>query len=319
MSEPPPSSPSPSSPRDTLARSPELFDLDQAAFVLAPEANPVDIAYAAVPRLSLPLSEVSAADLASRTLTTPLFGLIGPGGTLPRHYTATTAVEARQRNRALQQFMDMLARRFTGMWVKAGAKYRPTRDPSQAERALDAIIGMGTAGLGERLAVPAASLRYHAGHLGARTRSAARLAAMLAEEAGTEVEIIEFAGGWLRMPPSEQTRLGAAHASLGDSAAAGAQVWDPQARFIIRLGPLAAEDFARLLPGQPLFDRLCGLTRLFVGPEQEFVLNPVLEARAVPASALGAGGARLGLTSWMKPSRPRTAPAGEAMLRPPHI
>jgi len=313
VSDPPPS------PRDTLARHPELFDLDQAAFVMAPDGDPVDLPYAAVPRLSLPLSEVSAADPTTGTLATPLFGLIGPGGTLPRHYTATAAAETRQRNRALQQFMEMLARRFTGMWVKAGAKYRPTRDPGPAERALDAIIGMGTGGLGNRLAVPAASLRYHAGHLGARTRSAARLAAMLAEESGTEVEIIEFAGGWLRIPPSEQTRLGAVHATLGDSAAAGAQVWDPQARFIIRLGPLGAEDFARLLPGQPLFDRLCGLTRLFVGPEQEFVLNPVLEARAVPPATLGAHGARLGLTSWMKPARPRTTPAREAMLRPPPI
>jgi type VI secretion system protein ImpH len=202
------------------------------------------------------------------------------------------------------------------MWVRAGAKYRPARDPVPAERALDAAIGMGTPGLAERIAVPPPSLRYHAGHLAARSRSAERLRAMLAEEAGSEVEIIEFAGGWLRLPASEQSRIGVIHGRLGVDAAVGAQVWDSQARFIIRLGPLGAEDFERLLPGKPLFERLCGLTRLFVGPEQDFVINPILAAAAVPAARIGPGGGRLGLTAWMGRSTPRRAPAADAFLRP---
>lgn len=304
---------------ETLTQHPERFDLDQAVFVIARGRDPVALPYASVARLGLPLAEVTAADPATGQITTPFFGLIGPGGTLPRHYTATAGAELRRRSRALQAFLDMLARRFTGMWVRAGAKYRPTRDPKPTETALDALIGMGTPGLAGRLAVPAPSLRFHAGNLAARTRSAERLRAMLAEETGSEVEIVEFAGGWLRLPPSEQSRIGLAHARLGMDAAVGAQVWDPQARFIIRLGPLDAERFAGLLPGRPLFDRLCGLTRLFVGPEQDFVLNPILAADAVPATKLGAGGGRLGLTSWMSQPKPRRKPAGDAFLRPPPL
>ena len=307
------------SPLELLATHPERFDLDQATFVIARGQDAIDLPFASVPRLSLPLAEVAAANLETGALSTPLFGLIGPGGTLPRHYTAATGSELRKRNLALHAFLDLLARRFTGMWVQAGAKYRPTRNPKPTERALDALIGMGTPGLPGRLAVPMPSLRYHSGHLAARTRSAERLRAMLAEEAGSEVEIIEFAGGWLRLPPTEQSRMGQLHARLGVDAAVGAQVWDPQARFIIRLGPLSAEAFAQLLPGSPLFDRLCGLTRLFVGPEQDFVLNPVLAAAAVPATKLGAGGGRLGLTSWMGTSRPRHKPAADAHLQPSPI
>ena len=301
---------------ETLLAHPDRFDLDQAAFVIARGRDPVSLPYATTTRLGLPLAEVSAADPASGSLTSPLFGLIGPGGTLPRHYTATAGGELRRRSRALQAFFDLLARRFTGMWVRAGAKYRPARNPIPAERALDAAIGMATPGLAERMAVPAPSLRYHAGHLAARTRSAERLRAMLAEEAGSEVEIVEFAGGWLRLPQSEQSRIGVAHSQLGVDAAVGAQVWDSQARFIIRLGPVSAETFERLLPGQPLFERLCGLTRLFVGPEQDFVLNPRLAADAVPAARAGEGGARLGLTAWMGTSTPRRRPAADALLRP---
>lgn len=305
---------------DQLRHNPELFDLDQAAFVITQvggqRLDATDLPYAAVPRLGLPHAEVTEADPATGGLTTPLFGLIGPSGTLPRHYTATTGAELRQRNQALRHMLEMLARRLTGMWVRAGAKYRPTRDARPTERALDAVIGMGTPGLGERLPVPAPSLRYHAGHLAARSRSASRLAAMIGEETGFAVEIIEFSGGWLRLPPSEQTRMGSQYAQLGVDAAAGAQVWDPQARFIIRLGPLDAESFDRLLPGRPLFERICGLTRLFVGPEQDFALNPVLAPDAVPATKLGAGQGRLGLTTWMGMPKARSAPAREAMLRP---
>ncbi len=301
-----------------LVAEPGRFDLDQAAFVIAPDRDPVTLPFRTVARLGLPLAEVTAADPATGELTAPTFGLIGPGGTLPRHYTATTGAELRKRSRALQAFFDMLARRFTGMWVRAGSKYRPARDPVPVERALDAAIGLHTPGLGGRLAVPASALRYHAGHLAARTRSVERLRAMLAEEAGSEVTIEEFAGGWLRLPPSEQSRMGRAFAGLGVDAAAGAQVWDPQARFIIRLGPMDAEAFTGLLPGRPLFARLCDLTRLFVGPEQEFVLNPILLPASVPATVLGgASGGRLGLTSWMGRSSPRRTPAADAFLRPP--
>lgn len=314
-----PAAPRAPSALERLRAAPELFELDQAAFVIAQGRDVVELPYAALPRLNLPAAEVAQADPESGALTTPLFGLIGPAGTLPRHYTATTGAELRQRNQALRHMLEMLARRLTGMWVRAGAKYRPTRDPLPTERALDAAVGMGTPGLAERLPVPAQSLRYHAGHLAARSRSASRLAAMIAEETGFTVEIVEFSGGWLRLPPSEQTRMGVQYGQLGVDAAAGAQVWDPQARFIIRLGPLDADSFERLLPGRPLFERICGLTRLFVGPEQDFVLNPVLAADSVPATRLGPGQGRLGLTTWMGMPRPRSVPAREAMLRPPAL
>ncbi len=306
-------------PMGRLTAEPSRFDLDQAAFLIARGRDPVELPYRTVARLGLPPGEVAEANVETGEITAPTFGLIGPGGTLPRHYTATTGAELRKRSRAMHAFLDMLARRFTGMWVRAGAKYRPARDPVPIDRALDAAIGMYTPGLENRVAVPAATLRYHAGHLAARTRSVERLRAMLAEEAGSEVTIVEFAGGWLRLPPTEQSRMGLAHGRLGVDAAAGAQVWDPQARFIIRLGPMEADAFAGLLPGRPLFARLCDLTRLFVGPEQEFVLNPILKPGSVPATALGMGGAggRLGLTSWMGQPRPRVKPAADAFLRPP--
>ncbi|WP_426956434.1 type VI secretion system baseplate subunit TssG [Muricoccus radiodurans] len=314
------------SPAERLAQQPERFDLDQAAHMVARGRDIADLPFRAVPRLGLPAGEVLSGDVDSGELAAPTFGLIGSGAALPRHYTAVAAAELRnlppslrRRGAALVAFLEMLSRRFTGLWVKAGAKVRPARDPSRVDTALAGAIGMATPGLDGRLVTPLAGLLYHAGHLASRTRSAERLAAMLEDETGRTVEIIEFAGAWQRLPTAERTRLGGAYARLGVDAAAGAQTWDPAARFIIRIGPLDAASFADFLPGRQMFRRICDLTRLHVGPETDFVLNPVLSAAAVPPLRLGrdgAGGAQLGRTGWINAARPRTRPAADVKLQP---
>jgi type VI secretion system protein ImpH len=305
------------SPRERLRTEPARFSLDQAAAVLAPGRDPVELAYRTQARLGTPGGEVAKAEGEEITVTT--FGLVGPGGVLPRHYTALVGAEARKRSTALHQFLDMLARRFTGLFVKAGARYRPARDPAAAERVLAAASGLGTPHLVARLATPLPALLYHAGALAARSRSAERLRGMLTEETGTPVEIVEFAGGWIRLPPSEQSRMASRgrpglNCGLGVDAALGAQAWDPSARFLLRLGPLRLSEFEALLPGAPLHGRLVELTRLQVGLEQDFALNPVLAAAEVPPLKLG-GGARLGWTGWLTTPAPRRADAAQAILR----
>lgn len=296
------------SPRQRLAETPGRFDLDQAVHVAAPGGDALALRYRTVARLGFPAGEVLAHRPDQRELVVASFGLIGPGGVLPRHHTATVAAEQRKRSRALHHFMDMLASRFTGLHVLAGARYRPTADPAAAERVLAAAMGLETAGLMGRAGVPRDAALYHAGHLSARGRSGTRLAAMLEEEAGAPVRLEEFAGRWVRLPPAERTRLagggrGAAsegqHARLGEGALLGAESWDAQARFVVRIGPVDARRFAMLLPGRPLHDRIVALTRLFVGPDTGFAVAPVLEARAIGPMPLGTGGGRLGWTSWL--------------------
>jgi type VI secretion system protein ImpH len=309
----------PLSPLERLQKEPARFSLDQAAAVMAPGRDPVDIAFRTQPRLGAPGGDVAQVRPEAGEIVTPTFGLIGPGGVLPRHYTATVGAELRRRSTALHQFLDMLSRRFTGLFVRAGAKYRPARDPVPAERVLAAAAGLGTPHLATRLASPLPVLLYHAGALASRSRSAERLRGLLSEETGTPVEVVEFTGGWIRLPPSEQTRLPArgrpgGNGRLGVDAALGAQSWDPCARFLLRLGPLKLREFQALLPGAPLHTRLVELTRLQVGLEQDFAFNPVLAAAEVPPLRLGAGGGRLGWTSWLTTPRPRRKDATEALL-----
>lgn len=312
-------------PLERLQRQPTRFSLDQAVAVLAPGRDPADLPYRSVTRLGAPGGEVVQVNPAKAELVSPTFGLIGPGGVLPRHYTAWVDGESRRRSTALHGFLDLLSRRFTGLYVKAGAKYRPTRNPRNTEQVLSAAVGLGTPHLASALASPLEALMYHAGALSARVRSAERLRGMLSEETGSEVRIVEFAGGWIRLPTAEQSRLpapglglGGRHAQLGIDAAAGLQVWEPSSRFLINLGPLTLSAFQALLPGAPLHTRLVELVRLQVGLEEDFAFNPVLAAGEVPPLKLGApntGASQLGWTSWLTAPRPRTRPAGDAMLR----
>lgn len=306
-----------SAPWDRLARQPQRFAIDQAIDIASGNGDPRSLQFRSTARLSHPTAAVVAADPAARQLTLGGFGLIGPGGALPRHHTATVAQENRKRSEALHAFVDLLGGRFAGLWAAAGRKYRPTRNPLPAETALAAAIGLGTPHLAERAGVPLAALLFHAGNLAPRTRSAERLRAMLQEEAGRPVALEEFAGGWLRLPEGERSRLGAGqqHNALGVSTALGGQVWDAQSRFVIRIGPLPRAEFDALLPGTPRHARLVALTRLHVGLDIGFAINLVLAAAAVPAMALGgAGGGRLGWSSWMGQAAPRRQDAADAMF-----
>jgi type VI secretion system protein ImpH len=319
-----PAAPAALTPLERLEREPTRFSIDHAAAVIAPGRDPLEITYRSSPLLGAPGGEVTRARPGQIELRAPTFGLIGPGGVLPRHYTAWVDAELRKRSTALHAFFDLLSRRFTGLYVKAGAKYRPTRDPSQAEQVQAAAVGLGTPHLASALATPLPAVLYHAGGLAARSRSVERLRGMLSEETGANVQIIEFAGTWVRLPPAEQSRLAAPglpgrYVQLGVDAAVGVQVWDPPARFLVRLGPLRLRDFEALLPGTPQHTRLVELIRLHVGPEQDFAFNPSLPAAEVPPLRLGAGdagSARLGWTSWLTMARPRRRTATQAMLQP---
>ena len=66
------------------------------------------------------------------------------------------------------------------------------------------------------------------------------------------------------------------------------RAWDPQARIILRIGPLDLKGFQRLLPDRVALHRLVSLVRAYVGFELGFAINPVLAAREVPPLLLDA-------------------------------
>lgn len=325
------------SPLERLKALPQAFRFDAAVRLLlaaaktAPQGqSPHDvqddqIAFIATPVLSQPIAEITAAELPAdgrkARLTTPMLGLIGPSGVMPRWYTELVAQAARAKSRAIVDFFDLLGQRFIMGFARAGTKYRLHRSTEMARlennpeepvgAALLAFTGYGTVHLADRLPAGADALRHYAGYFAARPRSADRLAQMVSDYLGRRAEIIEFAGAWLPVPPDQQSRLpqgrraGAYHA-LGVDAAIGTRAWDQQARFIVRIGPLNRAAFEALLPDRPALRELVSLIRAYVGWEADFAINLVLSVSEIPVLRMaGPGDAaapRLGWTSWLPSS-----------------
>src|SRR4029077_6594005 len=68
-------------------------------------------------------------------VTTPVIGLTGAAGVLPRIYTEMITATLRKRSRALHEFLDMLGQRFVAAFVSAGMKYRLSRAAETAATA----------------------------------------------------------------------------------------------------------------------------------------------------------------------------------------
>ena len=197
-------------------------------------------------------------------LVTPVIGLAGPTGVLPRLYTDLLIQTLRNRSPALANFLRMLAQRFVGMFADAGIKYRLNRsvetaagagiaEPDRLSEALLALTGYATPHLTSRLAVGTEPLLHYSGLFSSHPRSAERLRALVSDWLGREVEVVQFAGAWLPLAPEQRTSLAQGRATgawnrLGVDAAVGVRAWDPQARVILRIGPLNHSAFTALLP-----------------------------------------------------------------------
>jgi len=312
-------------PLDRLRAAPQRFRFDAAVRLLWGAARGVGdddrVIFKGLPVLSQPVAEVVDVALPEgggrAEVRTPLIGLVGPSGVMPRWYTELVAQAVRSRSRGLVDFIDLLAQRFVVAFARAGMKYRLARsaevaDPEVVEAepigaGVLAFTGFGTAHMVDRLAAGPDALRYYSGFFAARPRSADRLASMVSDYLGRRAEIIEFAGAWLPVPPSEQSRMPlgrrpGAFCELGVNAAIGTRAWDQQARFIVRVGPLKRAEFEALLPDQPKLRELVSLIRAYVGWEADFAINLVLAVPEIPPLQMAGPGVaaapRLGWTSW---------------------
>jgi type VI secretion system protein ImpH len=127
---------------------------------------------------------------------------------------------------------------------------------------------------------------------------------MLSDWLGMQVEVVEYAGAWLRLPPPQRTRIGVrgVFSQLGVDAAVGVRAWSPEARILIGIGPLSWDGFQLLLPDTRTLQRVVSLVRAFIGMEQGFVISPVLAADQVVPLRLNAAAAiapMLGWNTWL--------------------
>jgi type VI secretion system protein ImpH len=247
-------------------------------------------------------------------MTVNFFGLNGPQGILPLAYSHQVTARLRAGDATLKEFFDLFNHRIVSLFYRAwqhshlpaayeGDDSRATRDhitPRFRE-----LIGLGEPALEARLGVPAESLTFYAGLLAMQTRPAAALEQLLGDYFGVSVAVEQFVGGWYPLPVETQTSIGADwgyETQLGLGAVAGDEVWDPQARVRIRVGPLTRDRYDEFLPTGSAYPTLIALAKYFSNDQFDFDIQLVLERDDVPACVLGSDDATipLGWCTWLK-------------------
>lgn len=255
------------------------------------------------------------------------WGLVGPAGALPNHYTQLVIDRSRHKDAALRDFLDLFAHRQLSFFYRAWEKHYvaagyeraakqgdPTDDPLR--EALLAVIGLGTPGVRDRLEVTDDTCVYFGGAFVDRP-CAESLRQILSDTLGLPTEVLSLSGQWLMLPESERSRIGAldGHSRLGTDTVLGERTWDPISKFRIRIGPVRWSDFQRLMPTGPDLVPTCQLIRSYVGCEFDFDLQMILVADEIPRCQLDGSGSgvnpHLGWNTWLC-SRPASRNSEDA-------
>lgn len=248
------------------------------------------------------------------TMTVNFMGLTGPSGVLPRHYTEfLLARKMRYKDETAHRFFDLFNHRAISLFVEAWEKYRfyigYERGQSQNTlRYLLDLVGMGTTGLQGRLqqdgqGIKDEMLAYYSGLNAQRPHSAVALAAILQDYFKVKVAVLQFQGRWLRLEADQYTRIGqkGTYHKLGESAVIGEFVWDHQAKFRTRLGPLDKKSFDAFLPIGNAYTGLKKYVDWYKTLGQNYDVQLVLRKEEVPGCRLGdEGSARLGWSTWLR-------------------
>jgi type VI secretion system protein ImpH len=281
--------------------------------------------FGANPDTAFPASEIQRLELSDgpARMAVNFMGLTGPEGVLPYYYSLLISERMRARDTTLRDFFDIFHHRMISLFYLAWEKYRFTvsYERDQQDRVtqhLKDLIGLGESGLQDRLSIRDDALLFYAGLFAPRQRSATALQQLLEDYFGVPVEVEQFVGGWYPLSASTHCTLGEegdASEQLGWGAVAGEEVWDPQARVRLRLGPLTRRQYDQFLPTGSAYEPLKTLTRFFSGDQFDFEVQLVLARDEVPASAIGVGvpGSPLGWCTWMR-SRPFSRDADDTIL-----
>jgi type VI secretion system protein ImpH len=203
------------------------------------------------------------------------FGMFGPHGALPVHITEYARDRLRNAgDRTLVSFVDLFHHRMLLLFHRAWTQAQPTASQDRPESNgfstyVGALFGLALRSALGRDPIADDVKRYYAGRLGAQTKNAEGLRAIVADYLDLPVAIEEFVGEWLVLPVDGRWSLGASQeaSSLGRTTVLGGRVWQCNSKFRVTLGPLSREDFRRMLPGSKSLEKLTALVRTYVGDE----------------------------------------------------
>jgi type VI secretion system protein ImpH len=272
------------------------------------------IRFSAAPSLTFPASEIqsySSQDDEPERLEVNFMGLNVVNGPMPRTYTEALLERKRAKDRAALEFFDLFNHRIVSLFYRAWKKYRffiayettGQSDDEITQRLYD-IVGLGTPGLRDRMAIADEAVVYYAGIVGNQIRSAEGLRQILEHYFCVPVEIRQFTGGWERLPAPQQTFLretASFSECLGIGTVVGDEVWNQQGAMTVRLGPMPLEQYRQFLPGARGQKELEAWLTFYSRRQFDFVVQLILAREEVPYTVLATEDSlRLGYESWLK-------------------
>jgi type VI secretion system protein ImpH len=238
-------------------------------------------------------------------------GMCAAISVMPNTYTEFLIERAREKDHAMEDFLNIFNHRMISFFYRGWEKYRffieyeKTGEDPLFFRLLD-ILGLGTSGLRRRTGIPDESYLNYAGLLARHVRSAASLQQILEDYFRVQVRIEQFAGTWRKLSGENQTcfsGMNVASERLGEGTIAGDEVWDHHGRIRIELGPMPFEQYVKFLPGNEAYHELVAWLKFYSNGSYESEVRLALAREGVPACELGLGGERrpqLGFVSWLK-------------------
>jgi type VI secretion system protein ImpH len=322
-----------------LREEPCSFEFFQAVTLLErlrPDRQPVGrftnpeeeaVHFSANASLAFPASQIRDLDWPEdrpAEMKVNFMGLTGPMGVLPYAYTELILERLRAKDDSLASFLDIFNHRMISFFYRAWEKYRFPVTYALGEddlftHHLRDLVGLGTAGLEERQAVPDEALLHYTGLLSMQSRSAAALEGILSDYFEVPVEVEEFVGAWYALAPGTECCMDEDEGEsqrLGGGAVVGDQIWDQQSRARIKLGPMSLEHYREFLPDGSAFAPLRAIVRFFANDGIDFEVQLILQREDVPRCRIDLDGEsppRLGWASWLK-SAPLGRDPGDTIL-----
>lgn len=308
-----------------IQREPERFNLFQAIYlvkrVLAAEGMNTDagirsLSFRTRVSLGFPSSEIVA--LLSRdppdegyTLVTNVISLAGPQGPLPMVFTEYLLEEARRRNKAGLDFLDIFNERILALLYQVRAKRHlelnigsPVQHP--IFRALKALMGnLDGPGVSGPVSSDELPLIRHAGLQGVAPRSLSSFLVTLRDRTGIRFGGRPFIGSWLDLDSDDISSLGRKQGhrmptKLGINSTLGGRVWDQSSCVEIVADELDRSDFERLLPGGRYYLLVGRLASQYFQFAIRIILNLQLKNGCEIESRLsGNSKIQLGNNSWL--------------------
>ncbi|WP_299471004.1 type VI secretion system baseplate subunit TssG [uncultured Roseibium sp.] len=243
-------------------------------------------------------------------------GMLGPQGALPSAYTDEAIMRGLQGEDSFPRFLDVFNNRFVQLFFRAWADARPIvqHDRPDDDRFLAYLgsgIGIGSEvyqnldGIDDRLKL------LFAGLTSAKTKSAARLKALITGVFGVDVEIDQCVGTWLHLEPDDQLSIGGfgpgGAGQLGMDTIVGSKIYSVSDKIRIRIFTSSLDEYRKFLPPtrakpNPWTEKLFDLIDFYLGLEIEYEIELALPKRCASAVLMDSNSsATLGHIGWLKP------------------